>query len=190
MHVVIEGILAASRYGDMLTALDTDHAGDTYRYYFDLPFHTTVQRHWTKPNAHAFSPDDMRSWFLEGDVLPGGTDRIIGADSTLAATIERILAETDLLAAPRPVHPSLATDRRPAAEPATSTALAGPRHTARAVIADDGYLVLIKRVQSARDPEPYWVTVGGGIEPGDASRRRRCAGKSPRRSAAPLELRS
>lgn len=166
VHVVVEGILTASRYGAMLTALEQAHAGDTYRYYFDLPFATTVDRHWTKPNSHAFTPEDMRSWFLEGDLLPGGTDRLIGPHSGLDATAEQILAETGLLQAPRPPQPSLAADlHTPRPAPA---AVSGPRHTARAVIVDDGQLLLIKRVQPLRDPEPYWVTVGGGIEPDDA----------------------
>lgn len=166
MHVVIEGILTASRYASMLTALERDHEGQTHRYYFDLPFDVTVQRHWTKPNCHDFTTEDMRSWFVPGDVLPGGTDRIIGPDNSLTETVEQILAQTGLLLAPPPPHPSLAP-----ALPAESNLAPPlePRHTARVVIVDGDLLVLFKRVQPSRDPQPYWVTVGGGIEPQDVS---------------------
>lgn len=171
VHLVVEGIMTASRYADMLAGLEKDHEGDTYRYYFDLPFQTTVHRHWTKLDCYAFTPEQMRSWYAEDDVLPGGADRVIGPDSSLAATVQRILDETGLLDAPRPPHPSLAADApgtsAPAPTPAPASAV--PRHTARAVIVDGNDLVLIKRVQPARDAEPYWVTVGGGIDPEDRS---------------------
>lgn len=52
----------------------------------------------------------MRGWYAAGDLLPGGTDRVIGPDSTERETVERILAETGLLDAARPSQPSL-TDK-------------------------------------------------------------------------------
>jgi hypothetical protein len=107
IHVVLEGIMATSRYGDMLAALALDHP-QTVSYYFDIPFEITVERHHTKPNCHEWTVEDMRSWFLPEDVLPGGIDRIVSPDSTLEETVERILAETGLLDAPRPPQPSLA----------------------------------------------------------------------------------
>jgi hypothetical protein len=113
VHVVVEGILVADRYAPMLTALERDHRGETHRYYFDIPFPATVERHFTKPNSDDFTPRDMRSWYVEGDVLPGGTDRIIGPESSLESTVERILAETALLDAPRPRHSSLAEHVHP-----------------------------------------------------------------------------
>ena len=99
-------------------------------------------------------------------MLPGGTDRIIGPDNSLTDTVEQLLAQTGLLLAPPPPHPSLAPASP--AEPNLAPPL-GPRHTARVVIVDGDHLVLIKRVQLSRDPQPYWVTVGGGIEPQDVS---------------------
>jgi len=105
---VVEGIMDAGRYGAMLAALLADHAGAAHSYYFDVPFDVTVERHFTKPNHADWTVDDMRDWYVEHDVLPGGVDRVIGPDSTEHDTVERILAETGLLAADRPPHPSLA----------------------------------------------------------------------------------
>ena len=41
------------------------------------------------------------------------------------------------------------------------------RRSARAILLDGDELILIKRVKPGR--EPYWVTVGGGVEDYDAS---------------------
>lgn len=40
------------------------------------------------------------------------------------------------------------------------------KQSARAVLIDDGQLLLIKRTKPGR--APYWVSVGGGVEPEDA----------------------
>jgi predicted kinase len=105
--VVLEGIMATSRYGEMLAALARDHP-QTVSYYFDIPFEITAERHRTKPNCHEWTVEAMREWFIPGDVLPGGADRIIGPDSTLEETVQRILTETGLMEAPRPPQASLA----------------------------------------------------------------------------------
>ncbi|MEV7465434.1 NUDIX domain-containing protein [Streptomyces kronopolitis] len=41
------------------------------------------------------------------------------------------------------------------------------RRSARAILLDGDELILIKRIKPGR--EPYWVTVGGGVEDDDAS---------------------
>lgn len=41
------------------------------------------------------------------------------------------------------------------------------RRSARAVLVDGSDLLLIKRTRP--DQEPYWVTIGGGVEPEDAT---------------------
>ena len=104
---VVEGIMHAERYSAMLSALLAEHAGAAYSYYFDIPFDVTVERHFTKPNHAEWTVEVMRGWYAAGDVLPGGVDRIIGPESSEQDTVERILAETGLLDAGRPAHPSL-----------------------------------------------------------------------------------
>src|SRR5512139_1188765 len=41
------------------------------------------------------------------------------------------------------------------------------RRNARAILLDGADLVLIKRTRPGQDP--YWVTIGGGVEPMDAT---------------------
>lgn len=95
-HVVVEGILYANRYGDMLAQLRADHRGPTHGYYLDVPFDETVARHATKPIADDVSEAELRDWYRSRDVLPGGVETVIGADSTLAATVDRIMRDTGL----------------------------------------------------------------------------------------------
>jgi 8-oxo-dGTP pyrophosphatase MutT (NUDIX family) len=169
-HVVLEGILDGGRYGDMLAGLQAAHQGPSYFFYIDVPLAETVRRHATKPVRDEYGEEQMREWYREHDVLPGGIEHVIGEDSTLHDSVRAILditglpADTDPPAQAAVASPTgLSTDVEHSAEPP-----AGPRHTARAILVDGDDLVVIKRTQPARDPEPYWVTVGGGIKPDDA----------------------
>jgi Acetyltransferase (GNAT) domain, PanZ len=98
-HVVVEGILDARRYGPMLTGLARDHCGPSHFYYLDVSFEETIRRHATRPQATEFGPDDMRQWYLRLDLLPSVAERVIGEGSTLAQTVELILAESGLISA-------------------------------------------------------------------------------------------
>ncbi|MER7194573.1 kinase [Streptomyces flaveolus] len=72
-HVVVEGILYADRYGDMLARLRADHRGPTC-------LGETQPRDWCRPR----------------DLLPDGAGTVIGADSTLHETVDRIMRDTGL----------------------------------------------------------------------------------------------
>lgn len=95
-HVVVEGILYADRYGDMLAQLRADHRGLTHVYYLDVPFAETVVRHATKPIAADVDETRLRDWYRPRDLLPGGVETVIGADSALHETIDRIMLDTGL----------------------------------------------------------------------------------------------
>ncbi|MEW1865631.1 kinase [Streptomyces sp. NPDC088194] len=95
-HVVVEGILYAGHYGSMLAELMSDHRGGTYAYYLDVPFEETLRRHATKPQEGEYGEAEMRGWYRAADLLPGGVETVIGAESALTASVERILRETGL----------------------------------------------------------------------------------------------
>ncbi|MFF9526261.1 AAA family ATPase [Streptomyces achromogenes] len=95
-HVVVEGILYADRYGDMLTRLRADHRGPTHSYYLDVPLNETLARHATKPIADEVDETRLRDWYRPLDLLPGGIETVIGADSALHETVDRIMRETGL----------------------------------------------------------------------------------------------
>ncbi|MCF6475651.1 kinase [Nonomuraea sp. MG754425] len=104
-HVVLEGILIRSRYGRMLRRLVADHAGVTCCFYLDVSFDETVRRHATRPQSADFTPDLMREWYVPRDLLPDGRETVIGEDSSLERTVERILADSRLTAAPGAAGP-------------------------------------------------------------------------------------
>ncbi|MFH8238911.1 AAA family ATPase [Streptomyces sp. NPDC018321] len=95
-HVVVEGILYADHYGDMLARLRADHRGPTHGYYLDVPLDETVARHATKPIAGEVDEAQLREWYRPRDLLSSGAETVIGADSTLAGTVDRIMRETGL----------------------------------------------------------------------------------------------
>lgn len=100
-HVIVEGILYADRYGDMLTALRHDHIGRTRLYYLHVPFDETLRRHATKPTAAEYGEVEMRSWYRELDLLPGGIEHVIPASMALNDSVQLIMTDT-LMLGPRP----------------------------------------------------------------------------------------
>ncbi|MFE1285724.1 kinase [Streptomyces sp. NPDC058751] len=101
-HVVVEGILCADHYGHMLARLRTDHRGPTHGYYLDVPLTETLARHATKPIAGEVDEARLRDWYRPLDLLPGGTETVIGAGSALHETVDRIMLETGLAHLPAP----------------------------------------------------------------------------------------
>ncbi|MFD5340703.1 AAA family ATPase [Streptomyces hawaiiensis] len=99
-HVVVEGILYADRYGEMLTRLRADHCGPTHAYYLHVPFEETLVRHATRPIANEVGEPQLRDWYRELDLLPGSIETFIGADSTLGETVDRIMLDTGLAGLP------------------------------------------------------------------------------------------
>jgi hypothetical protein len=99
-HVVVEGLLYADHYGEMLTRLRADHRGPTHAYYLHVPFEETLVRHATKPIANEVGEARLRDWYRELDLLPGGIETVIGADSTLRESVDRVMLDTGLAGLP------------------------------------------------------------------------------------------
>jgi predicted kinase len=99
-HVIVEGILYASHYGDMLTALCEDHQGVTRLYYLHVPFEETLRRHATKPQAADYGKAEMSAWYRELDLLPGGAEQIVSAGTSLSDTVQLVMTDTGLASRP------------------------------------------------------------------------------------------
>ncbi|MGW0909522.1 AAA family ATPase [Streptomyces sp. NPDC002853] len=98
-HTVVEGIMYADRYAAMLDDLVSEHRGTSRCYYLDVPLHETLARHATKPDPEYLTQvtdEHLRDWYRERDLLPGGIETVIDADSGLDDTVKRILRETGL----------------------------------------------------------------------------------------------
>lgn len=91
--VILEGILNAARYGDMLRDLRHDHVGQSSFYYFDVSFAETLRRHATRPQANEFGIDEMRGWYREHDLLDFPEEQLIPETSSPDQTVDRILIE-------------------------------------------------------------------------------------------------
>jgi chloramphenicol 3-O-phosphotransferase len=95
-HVVVEGILYADHYGEMLTRLYADHRGRTHRYYLHVPFEETLARHATKPHADEIGEVELREWYRELDLMADGRETVIGVQSSLDDTVDRIMRDAGL----------------------------------------------------------------------------------------------
>ena len=56
-------------------------------------------RHAPKPQAAEYGGAEIRGWYRERDLLPGGIERIITAESALEDTVRTIMTDTGLDAA-------------------------------------------------------------------------------------------
>jgi predicted kinase len=97
-NTIVEGILCTAHYAEMLTALIDDHGGLTCCYYFDVPFDETLRRHTAKPQAKEYGVAEMRGWYRELDLLPGGIEQIIPAQMPQDKIVRRIMADSGLIA--------------------------------------------------------------------------------------------
>jgi hypothetical protein len=95
-HVVLEGILRAEHYGEMLAGLRAEYAGRSSWWFLDVGFSETLERHGTKPQASEYGEAEMRSWWLERDFLPGGFEQVITADESAEAAATRIMTVAGL----------------------------------------------------------------------------------------------
>lgn len=95
-HVVLEGILYADHYSEMLRCLQRDHVGETYFYYFNLSFEETARRHTTRPQVHEFTVDNMRDWYRPYDVLNFSREHVFDESISLYDATHFILQEANL----------------------------------------------------------------------------------------------
>lgn len=95
-NVIVEGIFSTDRYAEMLIALIADHQGLTGCYYLDVPFDETVRRHATKPQAMTYGAAEMKHWYRALDLLPGGIEQVIPAETPQDEIVRRIMADSCL----------------------------------------------------------------------------------------------
>jgi predicted kinase len=95
-HVVLDGILYADRYEEMLAGLQRDHLGRSCFYYLDIPLDETLRRHATRPLAAEVGEAQLRDWYRPRDLLTSVREHVIPEASTLQETVDRILADSQL----------------------------------------------------------------------------------------------
>ncbi len=90
--VILEGILAAERYGRMLHEL-INQCSRHFIYYFDVSLEETIKRHATKSNAHEFGEKELRQWYLLHVLLKVPGEKIISESNSFAQTVEQITVD-------------------------------------------------------------------------------------------------
>lgn len=95
-HTVLEGILYSAHYGEMLAGLRADYGDRSSWWYLDIPFEETLTRHRMKPQAGEYGRAEMEQWWHERDLLPGGYEHIITAETTAAAAAAQIMQHAGL----------------------------------------------------------------------------------------------
>jgi predicted kinase len=98
-HVVLEGILRAERYGQVLRRLLADHHGPSAVYYIDLTLEETERRHQGRAHEVEFGPEQMRDWYLPHDILGTPGEHILDASRSLDETAATILHTSGLAGA-------------------------------------------------------------------------------------------
>jgi ABC-type dipeptide/oligopeptide/nickel transport system ATPase component len=93
VDVIIEGILNADWYTDVLVRLTKDHRGVSHSYIWNLPFEETVHRHATKAVATEFGEVEMRKWWRGFQPIPGLHEQVIGPTQSFDATVAQVLAD-------------------------------------------------------------------------------------------------
>ena len=91
-HVVLEGILTASRYATMLQALRRDHPANSTFFYLDVSIEETLRR----PMRMEVSGEQMREWYRHLDLLSDDYETVIPENSPLATTVQQVLDESGL----------------------------------------------------------------------------------------------
>ena len=128
-HAVLEGILYADRYQQMLAGLARDHLGPTHFYYLDVSIDETLRRHSQRPEAAEFGPGDIRGWYRSRDLLETVRERVVAETSDLAQTVRLILTETRLATG---TETALATSDAAGTGLAPAATLVGGENTGRA----------------------------------------------------------
>ena len=99
-NVIVEGILRTDHYAEMLMALIDYHEGRTCCYYLDVPFDESLRRHAGKPQASKYGAIEMKAWYRELDLLPGGTEQVIPAAVPQDEIVRGVMADSGLAAGP------------------------------------------------------------------------------------------
>jgi hypothetical protein len=130
-HVVLDGILYADRYGQMLAGLRQDHLGVSRFYYLDVSMAESLRRHATRPQALEFGPGDMHAWYRHRDLLTAVDECVIPEASTLEETVGLILDDTQLLQLATAAPPVPAGVKATAAAQTTAAAAVRPGRSAQ-----------------------------------------------------------
>ena len=87
---ILDGILYTDIYSDLFCLINELYAGQTFAYYFDIPFEETLKRHSQKPISNKFGETEMRSWWREKDFLKNINEKTIPKEMNVDDIVEMV----------------------------------------------------------------------------------------------------
>jgi predicted ABC-type ATPase len=88
--VILEGILSARSYCDVLDRIIDAHNGSNYMFYFNISFEETVKRHQTRKHISDFDINEMRKWYEAAHRSNHNLERLIPEDFSMLETVKHI----------------------------------------------------------------------------------------------------
>lgn len=92
--VIIDGIMNAVRYAEMLNRLIDDHRGRSVAVYLNIPVDETMRRHRTKPDIGEVPEETVRSWYSADDLLPERDEVVFGPELSAAEMVQELFQRT------------------------------------------------------------------------------------------------
>ncbi|WP_250033704.1 AAA family ATPase [Paractinoplanes maris] len=130
-HVVLEGILHTGQYGTPLRELIAGHPGPSYVFWMDVGFDETLRRHAGRPDLAHVTPEMMRAWYAELDLLGVPGEQVVDETSNVEDTAAMILHDSGLGEAaalsPCPLVCRRCVERREEAAPGGEAGMTGGR---------------------------------------------------------------
>ena len=90
---ILDGILSTGTYDDLFNLIAELYAGQTFAYYFDIPFEETLRRHNQKSYAHEVGEIQLRKWWREKDLLKNISEKMICKEMNTDDIVEMIYAD-------------------------------------------------------------------------------------------------
>mgnify|MGYP006386056813 CR=1 FL=1 len=95
--VIVEGILTAQRYGDMLREVLAAFDNRAAVYYFDLPFEETVKRNETRERSKKFGEESLKKWWNPKDFLHVENEKAITETMSKEQILQMIIQDVEQL---------------------------------------------------------------------------------------------
>ena len=93
--VLIEGIFAEAKYGEMLRKLIAEF-DESHVYYLEVPFEETLRRHDGRAVRSEFGEKEMREWWLEKDYLNVPQEQVLTHDVSARELAEFIFNQMQI----------------------------------------------------------------------------------------------
>ncbi|WP_235805592.1 hypothetical protein [Liquorilactobacillus oeni] len=92
-YVILEGILGAQKYKQMILELLRFFNNEAFIYYFDIPFAETLRRHSSRKKAQGFGAAEMKKWWLKKDFLKLPNEKNLGAELSQDEIVKLIIKD-------------------------------------------------------------------------------------------------